>query len=150
MTRSVRHLLLVSALAAGGASALGAQTVTVRGGATLRRQVAPGATVAVPVVLDLSAGLGTNVSSLTLGVSWGASRLTFDSVKAGGLGAVTSNTSGAAGGTFTTSVFDAAGTTSTVTLATAYFTAAATPGGTRVGFTPTVNQLDEPRRVLGE
>ncbi|CAN5389465.1 hypothetical protein BH09GEM1_BH09GEM1_38900 [soil metagenome] len=149
VTSVFRRLLLLGVVAAVlPTSNLHGQTVTLRGGSTLRRQVAPGATVAVPVVLDLSAGAGTNVSSLTLGVAWGATRLRFDSIKAGSFGAVTSNVSGAPLGNVSTSVFDAAGTTSTVTMATAYFTAAATTGGTRISFNPTVAGSDAGVSVL--
>ena len=147
MSNLSRRLILLGAVAA-VTTPLHAQTVTVRSGSALQRRVAPGATVTVPVTLDLSAGAGTNVSSLTLGVNWRSSRLTFDSIKAGSFGAVTSNVTGAALGSFITSVFDAAGTTSSVTLATAYFTAAATPGATRVSFNPTVAGSQSGANVL--
>ena len=135
-----RPFLVVSALVVVGVAipSAQAQTVLLRGGATLRTQVAPGAKVAVPVVIDLSGSAGTNVSSLTMGMSWGTSRLTFDSLRAGTFGSLTSNTGGAASGSVVMSAFSAAGTTTTVTMATAYFTASASTGGTRVAFTPTV------------
>ncbi|CAN5389525.1 hypothetical protein BH09GEM1_BH09GEM1_38910 [soil metagenome] len=149
LTPVFRRLLLLGAVAAALPTPfLRAQTVTVRSGSTLRRQVAPGATVAVPVVLDLSSGAGTNVSSLSLGVAWRSAQLRFDSLKAGSFGAVTSNLSGAGTGSLITSVFSAVGTTSTITMATAYFTAAATTGGTRISFNPTVAGSDGGVSVL--
>ncbi len=133
-----RRLLVVSAVAAAASTpSLQAQSITVRGGSTLQKQVAPGASVAVPVIIDLGAAGGANLKSLTLGMSWSVARLRFDSLKAGSFGSVTPNTSAVSDGILSASVVDAIGTTTTVTMATAYFTAAGTPGGTRITLNPT-------------
>ncbi|MES2178804.1 MAG: Ig-like domain-containing protein [Gemmatimonadota bacterium] len=129
-------------------SAAKAQVVLLREGSTLRAQVAPNGKIAVPVVVDLSNGAGTNVSALTLSLNWATSRLTFDSVKTGGFGSLTSNTSGASTGSLALSMFDASGTTSTFTMATVYFTASATPGGARVTMNPTVAGNDVGTSIL--
>jgi alpha-tubulin suppressor-like RCC1 family protein len=113
----------------------GAQTITLRADSA-RRVASPGEKVAVPVVLDMSAAAGTNLGSLTTGVTFAKSALTFDSIKAGTFGAVTPNTSGSSNGSLTLGVFDAAGTTTTRTLATMYFTASSTTGESKISFSP--------------
>src|SRR3954470_21418708 len=121
-----RRLLVLSTVATVvSASHLDAQTITVRGGSTLRQQVAPGTGVVVPVVLDFGAAAGTNLKSLTLGMRWSVAALRFDSLKAGTFGSVTPDVSGVSDGFLSASVVDATGTTTSVTMATAYFTAAA-------------------------
>ena len=111
-------------------------------------QLAPGSKVGVPIVLDMSAGAGTNLAALTTGLAFGTTRLTLDSIAAGGFGSLTANTTNAAAGSATLSTFDATGTTTTVTMATAWFTASATTGGTTVGFTPTVARSDVGASIL--
>ena len=72
--------------------------VTVKAGAAPLEQIQQGSKLAVPVALDFGASTGASVASLASTVSWSASRLTFDSVRTGAFGALTSNTAGAGGG----------------------------------------------------
>jgi alpha-tubulin suppressor-like RCC1 family protein len=136
----MRRLLACAAIVVGAATSapLAAQTtITLRADST-RRVVSPGEKLAMPVILDMTAAAGTNLGSLTTGVTFANASLNFDSVKVGSFGSVTPNTAGASSGSLTLGVFDAAGTTTTQTLATVYFTASSTTGGSTIGFTPTV------------
>src|SRR5690242_14985241 len=125
----LRSLSLALTLATICALPSAAQTIRVRGDGALRVQVAPSAKIAVPVTIDMSSASGANVASLTTGVSWAASRLTLDSVKAGAFGTLTSNTANAGTGSISLSTYNNSGATGTVTFATMYFTAG-TAGGT--------------------
>ncbi|MBW7935347.1 MAG: hypothetical protein H3C62_17410, partial [Gemmatimonadaceae bacterium] len=124
----VRHRLhrfaagLLFAVLSASAVPCGSQTITVRSDSA-RRVVAPSAKFAVPMLLDLSAAGGQSLASVTTGVTFGATRLTFDSVKTAGFGSLTTNTTGAASGSLTLSLFDGAGTTTSQTMATLWFTA---------------------------
>src|SRR6185369_5643630 len=109
-----------------------------RGGSSVLAQTTAGAKVTVPVIVDMSNAGGANFASITLGVAFSTSRLTFDSVKATGFGTLASNTNAAGSGSLSLSVFDPVGTTSTVTIANLYFTATGGVGGSRVQFSPTV------------
>ena len=114
-------------------------SITLAAGQTLSVVALPNAKLAVPIVIDMSAASGgTNLAALTTAVAWGSSRLVFDSIKAGAFGALTSNMTNAANGGATLSLVNATGTTSTVTFATLYFTAAATNGSTRLLLGPSL------------
>lgn len=128
---------------------LSAQSVVISGGPTVRAQVSPGQKITVPVTIDLTNGGGTNVASLTLGVTWNAARLTLDSVRSAGFGSLTANTANAGTGSASLSTFDGSGTNVTATMARLYFTAAGTTGGTRVAFSPTVAGSDQGASILG-
>ncbi|MDB4913780.1 MAG: hypothetical protein JWM95_1424 [Gemmatimonadetes bacterium] len=137
MSRYMRHDLLAVALLGlvGSGPLLSQPVITVRAG-TGGSTVAPsGTSIAVPMVIDMSGAGGTVLASLSATVSWGATRLTFDSVRAGTFGSVTANTTNAAAGNLVFSVFDGVGTTTTVTVATLYFHTAS--GSTTVTVTPT-------------
>lgn len=136
MVRTRLGALVTAALLAAPVT-LCAQTITIRAGSAARTQAPPGTKIEVPIVADLSTAGGTILASITTGVSWGASRLTLDSVKTAGFGTLTANTTNAGSGSLSFSVFDAAGATNTVTLATVYFTTSATTGGTTIALTPT-------------
>ncbi len=126
--------MLAAALAA--SAPLAAQgTIHVRAGSVSAATYAPNTTVAVPIIIDMSDAAGANLASLTTQLKWGATRLTFDSVKAGNFGSLTANAADAANGNLTLSIFNATGTTTTVTMATVYFTS--TPGATTVEVRPT-------------
>ena len=138
MPRSAFSPLSFSVLAvlALAQTAGGQGTITLAAGVGGPALVAPGAKLAVPIAVDMTAATaGTNLASLTSMASWSATRLTLDSVTAGTFGSLTSNvTSGSA----TLSLFSGSGTTTSVTIGTLYFTASATAGGTQIRLTPSV------------
>jgi alpha-tubulin suppressor-like RCC1 family protein len=114
---------------------LPAQSIGVALGDSGRVAVSAGARVAVPLRIDLSnAGGGVNLASLAGTVSWGSTRLTFDSIRVASSD-ITLTTNPGSGtlalSAYATSRFPASGV-----LATLHFTAAAATGGTRVVFTP--------------
>ncbi len=133
-----RYLAGAGLLLALAATSAGAQSVLLREGTTVRTIVGPSTKVAIPIVIDLSAGAGTNVSALTTSLTWSTARLTYDSVTSGNFGSLTPNETNASSGSLLLSLFDANGTTTTKTMATVYFTASATVGGTHVALNPTV------------
>jgi alpha-tubulin suppressor-like RCC1 family protein len=133
MNRAFGFLTAV-ALAAAAHSA-GGQSITVAARLSPSTAVAPGAKLAVPLTLDMSNALGANVASLTVTVAWASARLNLDSIKAGSFGTVTSALGG--GYTAAISVFSATGTTTTQTIATLYFTAAAATAGSHIDVLPT-------------
>ncbi|MES2180246.1 MAG: dockerin type I domain-containing protein [Gemmatimonadota bacterium] len=132
---SVGVALLSACLSAFG---LSAQVVTLRAGATVAKHVVPGTRLAVPIVVDLSAGAGTSVRSLQMRVSWATARLTFDSVRSSSFGVLTSSAADVASGSLSLSSAASSGTTTTAEVATLYFTANTTAGtgGTRILLTP--------------
>src|SRR5947207_3020239 len=115
--------------------ALAQSVVTLRESTGGRIQVAPGAKVTVPIMIDMTSAGGANVAAVSAGMSWLTSRLAFDSVTAS-FGTLTPNTSNVASGSLGLSVSGPA-TTTTVTMANAYFTAAAVSGGTTLVLSPT-------------
>ena len=129
--------LMLSLLPCAGASG---QTIAVTAGATPTTQVAVGAKLAVPILVDMSAAGGASIALLTTGLSWPFARLSFDSVTAGSFGGLTSNLTNVATGNAGFSASSGAGNTSTTSLATAYFTALANPGSARVQLIPSVAQ----------
>ena len=147
-TRFVR----AAVIAAAGLSTtplLGAQgIVALRANGGGRTQVAPGAQVTVPLVIDMVAAGGTNLASLAATVSWGSSRLTFDSVRTAGFGTLVPSLANAASGSISLSTSAGGGTTSTVTMANVYFTASATSGGTLVTLGPTAASDNSSANIL--
>lgn len=139
---SARRLLTSFALLALPPALAAAQNVITLRSDSTRRIVAPSSNLAVPVILDMSAAGGTNLGSISAGVAFGTNRLTFDSVRTAGFGSLTSNIANASTGALTLGVFDATGTTTSQTLATMYFTASATTGGTSIAFSPTAAGTD--------
>ncbi|MES2177016.1 MAG: hypothetical protein V4550_04050 [Gemmatimonadota bacterium] len=138
--RRLALAICASALAFAGRVLSAQNVITIRPGAGGQITATPNTTVAVPIVIDMSAAGGTNLASLTTTVSWSPTRLTFDSLKAGSFGSVSFNSANASAGQLSLSVFDAAGTTSTVTVATVYFTAST--GATSVTLLPTAAGSD--------
>jgi len=102
-----------------------------------RRVVAPSGKLAIPVRLDMSTAIDAVLTDVTTGVTFDAGLLTFDSVRTAGFGLLTTTTTNAAAGSLTLGVHDASGTAVTQTLATMYFTASASTGGTKMVFRPT-------------
>ncbi len=104
--------------------------ITLVAGATPYVLVAPGAKLAVPIALEMSAAsAGTNIASLASFASWGGSRLTLDSIKAGTFGTVAATVSpGSAALTLSSNV----GTPTAATIAILHFTAGSSLGGTRI------------------
>lgn len=96
--------------------------------------VSPGASFSVPVMVDMTLAGASNLASLAMGVTWGASTMILDSI---GMGTFGSLSSSSASGTASLALFNSTGTTSSVTLARLYFTAASSMGGTRVILAPT-------------
>ena len=124
-------LAAVSALLASAPAAVVAQSpVIVSVGATPAAQVAPGGKIAIPMVVTPSSG--GNIASLSAQLNWTPGRMTLDSVVAAGFGTLTTNTADAANGKAALSLFTTTGATTRTTVATLYFTAQPTIGGTRV------------------
>src|ERR1035437_4674143 len=73
---------LLVALALGLATGpLAGQTITLNVSDSARVFVAPSAKLTVPMSVDLTAAGALNLASLQAGLTWGASRLTFDSIR---------------------------------------------------------------------
>ena len=143
-----RHAAALVAIIAATPCAASAQNVITLRADSARRFVAPSGKLAVPVSVDMSAAGGTNLASLSAGVAFGTSRLTFDSVKAAGFGVFSPTTTNAAGGSITLAVSDGAGTTTTTTIATMYFTASPATGGTTIAFTPSAAATNAAADIL--
>ena len=132
-------------------TSLAAQTIAVEVGDSARLRVAPGATVGIPLRVDLAnAGPTLNLASVTGTLAWGAGRLTFDSLRANAATGFTqtANTAGAAAGSLTVGYLGTSRLPASGALATAWFTAGATAGGTRVAFTATDAGTEDGTRVL--
>jgi uncharacterized protein YjbI with pentapeptide repeats/alpha-tubulin suppressor-like RCC1 family protein len=112
------------------AGVLPAQSIDVRLGDSARVRVAPGAKVAVPVVVDLAARGPLTVASLQGRIRWGSGRLTLDSIRAGSGWTVTTNADSA--GMVRLVTYSPSALPATGAVAVAHFTAAGTAGGTRV------------------
>ncbi|MES2180245.1 MAG: Ig-like domain-containing protein [Gemmatimonadota bacterium] len=112
------------------------QGITIRNGNTMRAVVVAGDRIAIPITVDFSGYTSVGVTGLTTGVTWDPARLGFDSAKAGGL-YISVNGTAAATGSLSISM-NSAYFTETSILATVYFTAKSSGGGTRVSLSPTV------------
>jgi hypothetical protein len=135
-----RFAMLLTVALTGLAGPLSAQTISVSILDSATVYVAPGAKLAVPLRVDLSAAGTTTFAALQGALTWSASRLTFDSlrvVSSTGF-SLTANTASAGTGTVS---FNAFGTTALAVsgpLAMAYFTAGSGTGGTLLTLVPTV------------
>jgi hypothetical protein len=111
----------------------GAQAIQVNAGASTSAFVAPGASLAVPIIIDRPNGGAIGLAALQATLTWNASRLSFDSLRLGGLVGWTLNTNlaGVVTGTVGFTASSLIPIASTTTLATAYFTATS-PGGTHI------------------
>lgn len=85
-------------------------------GAAPTASVTAGQQITLPLQLDMSGAAGRNVASITFDVTFDTARFTYVSTTAGSYGTATVGTTNAANGTVSISVFDAIGTTSSVTL----------------------------------
>ncbi|MBU6367598.1 MAG: BspA family leucine-rich repeat surface protein [Gemmatimonadetes bacterium] len=144
---------LVGGVLPAGAAVARAQTITVQMGDSSRVIVPPGSRLAVPLRVDLTAaGSALNLASLTGTLSWGASRLTFDSIRVNAATGFTQtiNSAGAATGSVVLTYFSSARLEGSSTLATAWFTVATGAGGTRVAFTPTVAGSENAQGILDQ
>lgn len=113
-----------------------AQTIGLVVGDSARVELAPGAKLTVPLRADFRSAGGLSLAAVQGRLTWASARLTLDSIRAISGWTITSNQDSVAFGrlvfsTFSTSVLAASGP-----VATAYFTATASSGGTRIGFTP--------------
>ncbi len=122
-------------------------TILLSAGSGNRIRVMPGATLSVPIQIDASGAGGANVASLVSSLTWGATRLAFDSVKAAGFGSLTPNTTSASSGSLGLSL-TSSGTTGSVTMANVYFTASAAGGGTVLGLSPSAAANSASANVL--
>jgi hypothetical protein len=130
---------------------LPAGTITVGAGPSVIR-AEPGARFAVPVTVDMSAaGGGVDLAALTTKVSWDPARARLDSVKrgAGSFGTLIHNPALAADGSVVFSVYNGTGTRTTVTVAILHFTAAASPGETRLTVAATVAGNEVGQNIIG-
>jgi hypothetical protein len=102
--------------------------------------VAPGARLAVPLHVDLSAAGTTTLAALQGALSWNASRLTFDSLRVVSTTgfSLTANTASAASGSVSFNAFGTTALAASGPLAMAYFTAGSGTGGTLLTLVPTV------------
>ncbi len=152
-SRALAALAVGSALLLAPAAPLAAQTIAVQVGDSARLQVAPGARVGIPLRVDLAnAGSTLNLASLAGTLTWGSTRLTFDSIRVNAATGFTqtTNTTGAATGSVVLSYFGTTQLSSSGALATAWFTAAGTAGGTRVAFAPTEAGSEGGQGILGQ
>jgi len=115
-----------------------AQTIQLLAGDSARIQPAPGTRVTVPITVDLSRASPLNLASLQTTMTWGTDRLQFDSVRAAAAGefSLTPNLTNASTGSISMSLYRATALPATAPIAFAYFTAAATTGGTRIELSP--------------
>jgi hypothetical protein len=155
----MQHRMLPLALLAallvgvGGGGPLGAQSIGVQVGDSARVVVAPGAKVGLPLRVDLAAAGSTlNLASLTGTLTWGPARLTFDSIRVNAATEFTqtANTAGAAGGSVALAYFNASRLAASAALATVWYTASATTGGTRVRFAASAAGNEAGQSVLGQ
>ena len=115
-----------------------AQRIAFSVGDSTRVTVAPGAKFAVPIGVDLSGAGSATLASLQASLAWGSTRLTFDSLRvvaATGF-SLTPNLTAVSTGSLTFNAFSASALAASGPIATAYFTATATTGGTSVMLTP--------------
>ncbi len=135
----LRTLLPLTVVLASLASSASAQTIGLLVGDTTLLPVSAGARVAIPLRLDLRDASGAPaLSSVTGTVTWGAARLTFDSVRSANAAlTLTTNTGSAASGAITLTATAPSALAISGPLVTLHFTATASTGGTRVRFTPT-------------
>ena len=111
-----------------------AQRIAFSVGDSTRVTVAPGAKFAVPIGVDLSGAGSATLASLQASLAWGSTRLTFDSLRvvaATGF-SLTPNLTAVSTGSLTFNAFSASALAASGPIATAYFTATATTGGTSV------------------
>lgn len=118
-------------------AAQGVITLAVGGAPTMT--VAPGAKLAVPVMVDMSRTTkGMNLAAITTSVAWDNARLAFDSLVPGPFGQMSANKSKTGSGTAMLSAFNVRGATETTRLVTFFFTAAAAAGPTFIRVAPSV------------
>ncbi|MBU6367947.1 MAG: hypothetical protein KJT01_17160, partial [Gemmatimonadetes bacterium] len=140
-------------MAAALAAPLPAQSIAIQVGDSARLTVAPGARVGIPLRVDLSAAGSTlNLASLQGTMAWGTTRLTFDSVRVNPATDLTQtvNATGIATGTLVLSYFGSSRLAASAALATAWFTASATAGGTRVTFAPSAAGNEAGNSILAQ
>jgi alpha-tubulin suppressor-like RCC1 family protein len=129
---------------------LAAQTLVLSLSDSARVQVAPGSKVTVPLTVNLSAATGTSLASLQGRVTWAASQLTLDSVRATGSAGwtVLANLDSVAQGRAGVVTYGATALPASGPIGALYFTATTTNGGTRVTFTPSAAGNESGQSVL--
>jgi uncharacterized protein YjdB len=141
------HVALLATAAAARFSALSAQTIGINLGATGSVTVAPGASVTVPIIVDLASAGSQNITALQGSISWNAARLVFDSIRvvpSSGWTLTLNDLSSAAFGSVVLTATRATPPTVTGAFANAYFRTAGA-GGARLLFAPfgAVNSLQQ-------
>jgi hypothetical protein len=128
-----------------------AQGIALLLGDSARVAAAPGATLAVPLRVELpAAGATLNLASLTGTLGWSSARLTLDSIRANPTTGFTVqvNTQQAATGTAPLTAYSATRLAASSTMVTAYFTVGGAAGGTRVLFAPSAAGNEAGQSVL--
>jgi hypothetical protein len=122
---------------------VGSNDATVKG-------VAPGAQISVPLLLDMSAANGTSIDSIATSLFWNPAVVTLDSVKAEAFGSFPKFALNRTGGLLDFGARSSSPVAATTTLATLYFTAALTGGGTHLSITPTDASLAGAHLAAGQ
>lgn len=123
--------------------------VNIRLGDLRTVRVVPGQRFELPLIIDASTAGGASVASLTSTITWDASRITLDSVVAGGFGTLTFNANNAASGSLAVSVLSPTGTTAAATVARLFFRASVSNGGTTVVLAPSALGSQSGANLLG-
>jgi hypothetical protein len=138
----------VATVLAGVPAAAQPVSISINVGATPSAQIAPGAKLTVPIIVDLSQAGVEDLASLQGSLSWNPARLAFDSLRLAVAGwTFTQNTTNAAAGGLTFAAFNSTNLPATATLANAYFTAG-TEGGARVQFLPSAAGNEDAESVI--
>jgi uncharacterized protein YjdB len=150
---SVLHphrLAALAVLCAAPAVAVSGQTIGLNAGTTGSTIIAPNAKLTVPIIIDFSTGVGMNIAGLQSSFSWGAARLTLDSIRAVTIPgwSFTPNTINAPSGSSLFATFGNPALTTTTTIANAFFTASASTGGTRIVLAPSAAASDVGANIL--
>jgi len=133
--RIIRRLSVVL-LVHFGARVSVAQTVLVQAGDSARITASPSTQVAIPIIANMTNAGSLRLMSFGGRVSWGASRLQFDSIRSVEGRFLTANRDSVAVGSLTFSSTGSSAISATSPVAWAHFTASGTTGGTRLAITP--------------
>jgi hypothetical protein len=101
------------------------------------RRMAPRVPLAVTVLIDMSHSAGESIDALSSSVAWNPAFIALDSIHPGAFGDLSNIDSVRTAGTLSFDASSDTPVTATTTLATLYFSAGATTGGTRLAFTAT-------------
>jgi len=130
--RRGRQLCAASLLTLAAAVPAYGQQIGVAVGNASTTSVAPGGTISIPIVVDMTAAGGLDLASLSFDVQWDAARLSFVSSAPGSFGTVTLNETQTASGALTAAIFNPTGTTNSFTALTLTLQAGALEGSTPI------------------